>query len=205
MSGLIRGRDIKADDVLDRIFKAWIEHKIGDLELNDRWILERMEYIDARLKEGGERSRYKNVVEDTYEAFKCHDITKRTIETDIARTKRFFLTTRPRTDKEYARGMYIEWGQKKLWKLDEDGSDKAYVALFNKLTDLEGFNKEDIERPDYDAIQPPPMMVIMDPAQIGVPVIDNLEEEIRILNLPKAKPRNTKNIEEAEDPDAAGE
>lgn len=197
--GLIRGRDIIVDDVLDRIFKAWITHTIDDLSLQDRWILERMEYIDALLKEGGEGARYKNVVEFTYQAFKAHDITRRTIETDIARTKRFFLTTRPREDKEYAKGKYIEWGEKKLAQLDRERDHKEWNKLFKELGELQGFKDEDIDAPDYSLLQPPPLMVTTDAADIDVPVIDNLEEEMRILRIPKANKRNTDNIDDAED------
>lgn len=195
---LIRAKDIIVDDVLDRIFKAWIAHKIDDLSLQDRWILERMEYIDAILKEGGIRSIYKNLVEDAYEAFKSHDITRRTIESDIARTKRFFLTTRPREDKDYARGKYIEWGQRKLWTLDEEKDNLGFIMLYKELLKLEGFHKEEIERPDYDAVQPPPVMIVTEPTDIGVPFIDNLDDEIRLLNMPKAVYRNTDTIPEAD-------
>jgi hypothetical protein len=198
--GMIRAKDVIVDDVLDRIFKAWLAHKIEDLSLQDRWILERMEYIDACLKEGGVRSIYKNLVEDVYQAFACHDITRRTIETDIARTKKFFLTTRPREDKDYARGKYIEWGQRKLWKLDAEGDNLGYIMLYKELSKLEGFHKEDIERPDYDSVQPPPIMVVVNPADIGVPLIDNLDEELRILSMPKGSSRNndTLDVDDAE-------
>lgn len=119
--GMIRAKDIQPDDVLDRIFKAWIRHKVDEeLSLQDRWILERMEYIDARLSEGGTRAIFSNLVEDVYENFKAHNITKRTIETDIARTKRFFLVVRPRDDKEYAKGMY-QVGRKNAGQVRREG------------------------------------------------------------------------------------
>lgn len=209
--GLIRAKDIQSDDVLDKIFKAWVSHRVEDLPIRELRILERMEYADAKLREGGVASIYKNLVEDMRERFKDHAVgnveettnsgmlSTRTIESDIARAKRFFLSARPREDKEYARGKYIEWGERKLWKLDEEEDNVGYVLLFDKLSKLQQFHKEDIERPDYSAVQPPPIMVVVSPADIGVPLIDNLEEEIRILSAPKVAPtRSTQNFDEAE-------
>jgi len=197
--------DKQRDDALDRIYKAWLAHRIEeDLDLQDLWILERMEFIDARLRHGGKRAMYKNIVEDTYEYFKkTHGITRRTIETDIARTRRFFLVTRPRTDKEYGRGISIEVGKRMLAKLEKYGKFKEWVLLYKELNSLEGFYDKDIEVPNMQEIQPPPLMVVMDPSQIGVPSIDNLEDEIRILSTPKSASRNTDHIEDAEATDVS--
>lgn len=200
--GLLRPRDIIVDDALDRIYKAWVAHRVDeDLDLADRWLLERMEFIDARLMEGGERSRYTNVLEETYQEFNKVDksITRRTIESDIARTKRFFLSTRPRTDKDYAKGMAIKHAERMLDILEEKGKYKEWVALTKHLdNELHGFNKEELDLPDYQAVQPPPMMMIMNPGDVGIPLIDDLDEELRILKAPKKENRNTDNIEDAE-------
>jgi hypothetical protein len=203
--GLIRRKDIIVDDVLDRIYKAWISHTVDeDLDVADRFLLERMEYIYARLAHGGKRALYKNLVEDTYQAFNAsHDVirsvTRRTIETDIARTKRFFLVARPRDEKEFGRGIAIEQGKRMLAKFEKAGKGKEWVALFKEVNALEGFHKEDLILPEYDSVQPPPLMVMTDPGDIGVPVIANLEEELRLLRIPKKTNRNTDNIDEAED------
>lgn len=203
MSGLMRAKNVQADDVLDRIFKAWLAHKLEDMPLQEIWLLERMEYADALIREGGARSIYKNMVEDMRQKFKHMEVTRRTIENDIARAKRFFLSARPRDEKEYARGKYIEWGEKMMWEAHEGGDSKAAAAFFKELGTIQEFKKEDIERPEYESVQPPPMMIIMDPAAIGVPVIDNLEEEIRILTKPKGVNRNTDNIDEADQADGS--
>jgi hypothetical protein len=204
-TGLTPFNDKQRDDALDRIYKAWLAHRIEeDLTLEYIWILERMEYIDARLRHGGKRAVYKNLVEDTYEYFKKDQgISRRTIETDIARTKRFFLVTRPRTDKEYGRGMRIEQGNRMLAKFEKQGKGKEWVMLYKELNNLEGYYDKELDVPVMAEVQPPPLMVVMDPTQIGVPGIDNLEDEIRILSTPKSKPRNADNIEDAEATDVS--
>ncbi|WP_432328913.1 hypothetical protein ACRQ5D_10855 [Mucilaginibacter sp. P25] len=204
-TGLTPFNDRQRDDALDRIYKAWLSHTIEeDLSLQDLWILERMEFIDARLRYGGKRAIYKNLVEDTYEYFKgTHGITRRTIESDIARTRRFFLVTRPRADKEYGRGIAIEQGRRMLAKMEKAEKFKEWAILYKELNHLEGFYDKDIDVPNMAEIQPPPLMVVMDPGQIGIPVIDNLDEEIRILSIPKSKPRNADNIEDVEAEDVS--
>lgn len=92
-----------------------------------------------------------------------------------------------------------------LAKYEEKDDYLAWNMLFKELTRLQGFDREDVEQPDYDKLQPPPVMVLMDPADIGVPVIDNLEEELRILRAPKGATRNTDHIDEAEADDDAAE
>ncbi|MHB8209103.1 hypothetical protein [Mucilaginibacter sp.] len=196
--GMMRGKFIQPEDVLDRIYKAWIEHKIDDLALQDRWILERMEYIDAILTEGGKRAVYKYLIEDVYEAFKAHDITRRTIETDIARAKKFFLATRPREDKDYAKAKYIQWGELQLADYKARKQDKAWNALYKELGEIQGFKKDDIDAPDYSLLQPVPVMVVINPVDLGVPEILNLDEELRLLNLPKSKIRDNDQFEEGE-------
>lgn len=207
--GLIRSKHIIVDDVLDKLYKAWIGHKVDELEIRDRYLLERMEYADAKLREGGEQSRYTNLVNDMLERFKTHEIgtglmlSTRTIESDIARAKRFFLSVRPREDKEYARGKSIEWLERLIWKAEEAGEFKAAAAFIKELDEIQGFKKDDIDLPDYDAVQPAPVMIITDLAELDIPIIDDLEGELRLLNMPKAVYRNTQNIDEAEaEPDA---
>ena len=202
--GLIRSKDIIVDDVLDKLYKAWIAHKLDDLELQDRWLLERMEYADAKLREGGEMSRYGNLVKDIQQKYKHHapgnalGLSTRTIESDIARAKRFFLSVRPREDKEYARGKSIEWLERLIWKAETAGEFKAAAAFIKELDEIQGFKKDDIDLPDYEAVQPAPVMIVTDLTQLDIPVIDDLENELRLLNLPKAVYRNTQSIEEAD-------
>jgi hypothetical protein len=204
MSGLIRAKDIIVDDVLDKIYKAYIGHKTETLVLQDQWLLERMEYADAKIREGGEASRPKNLIPEMQQYFKHHAIgdanalSTRTIENDIARAKRFFLSARPREDKEYAKGKYIEWGEKMLAKYERENDNIAWNILYNTLCKVQGFDKEDIERPDYAAIQPAPIFVVSDPADIGVPVIDDLEGIMKILTMPKGAMPDTYAFDDAE-------
>lgn len=199
MKSLIRGKDIQPDDALDRIFKAWVSDKIEDLDLQDKWLLERMEYADAIMREGGERSRYNNLVAEMQAYFKHMALTKRTFENDIARAKRFFLATRPREDKEYARGVHIEWLNRLIWKAEDASDFRAAAALMKEKGDVEAFKKVELELPDLNAVQPPPVIITMNPQDIGLPEIENLEERLKALMTPKKdNKRNTEAFDEAE-------
>jgi hypothetical protein len=199
MKSLIRGKDIQPDDALDRIFKAWVTDKTHELTLQDTWLLERMEYADAIMREGGERSRYTMMVNEMMAFFKHQNLTKRTIENDIARAKRFFLATRPREDKEYARGIHLEWLHRLIWKAEDAGDFRAAAALMKEKGEIEAFKKVEMDLPDMNAIQPPPVLITMNPQDIDLPVIENLEERLKALMTPKKdEKRNNQAFDEAE-------
>lgn len=178
---LLRPSFIQPEDLLDKLYKAYLADKIEELPEQEQKVLERMEYADAKLREGGSVSRYSNLVNDMLHFFKGHNVTRRTIENDIARAKRFFLSARPREEKEYGRGKHIEWLERVIVEAREAGEFRALPGLFRELKDYQGYMKEDPNRPDYENFERKPILVITDPKQIGVPEIENLEEELAKL------------------------
>lgn len=187
MKSNLRASFIQPEDELDRIYKAWLADKLDDLSLRDKWLLERMEYANKLLREGGKRSMYKNMVKDMLQYFKHHDVTSRTIDNDIARAKRFFLVAQPREDKEFAKGVHIEWLKRFIWKAEKKGDMKAVAMLMREKAEVEALKKDDIELPDYDKLQRQPILIITDLADINMPVIPNLEEELKKLRMSKSE------------------
>lgn len=177
---------IQPEDLLDRLFKAHLADKIDCLPSDEQKILKRMEYADELIRSGGKFMSYKNLVKQMAVKFKADEVTKRTLENDIARAKRFFLSRYKREDKEYARGVRVEWLDRLAAKAEKAGDFKASVAAIKEGNEVLSLKKDDPNLPNYEDLQPPPILIVSNPADIGVPVIDNLEEEIRILNLPKA-------------------
>jgi len=183
---LIRASFIQPEDLLDRLFKAWVAHKIEELPQDEQLILERMEYADAKIKEGGVNALYRNLIEDMLEYFKDQNLTKRTIENDIARAKKFFASARPKEEKEYARGKYIEWLERSYVLAEAAGEFKALAPMMRELKEIQNLHKEDPNRPDYEKYERKPILVMNDPTKLGLPEIENLEEELAKLRGSKA-------------------
>ena len=202
---VLRTSFVQPEDLLDRLFKAWISHKIDRLPQDEQRILERMEYADDKIREGGAGALYRNLVEDMLEKFKAQGLSKRTIENDIARAKKFFASARPREEKEYARGKYIEWLERSYTKAEEAGEFKALAPLMREMKEIQNLHKEDPNRPDYEKWERKPILVLNDATALGVPAIDNLEQELAKLRGSKAAFLEDADIEdvefEEEDPD----
>jgi len=194
----IRPAFVQPEDLLDRIYKAWLAHRIEDLPLDEQKVLERMEYADAKLCEGGVGSQYRNLLNDMEEKFKEHQITRRTLENDIARAKKFFLSARPREDKEYARGKTIQWLERLIWKAEEELDFKAAAVLIRELNEIQNFKKDDPNLPDYLKVNRQPILVLSDPVALGIPAIENMDEELRKLRGSQIDFLNQQDIEEAE-------
>lgn len=200
---MVRPAFVQPEDLLDKLYKAWISHKIEELPLEEQRILERMEYADGKLRDGGTGSLYRNLVEDMVEKFKDQGLSKRTLENDIARAKRFFLSVRPREEKEYARGKSIEWLERLIWKAEAAEDFRAAALLMKELDEIQNFKKEDPNRPDYDKYERKPILVLSKATDIGLLEVD--ETELDKLRGSKAAFLSSADIEEIdfeeEDPD----
>ena len=183
---MVRASMVQPEDLEDRLYKAYISNKLDTLPDVERKVLERMEYADDLIRSGGKYMVYKNVVNEMISHFLDHEIVKRTIENDIARAKRFFLSNYKKEDKEYARGVRIEWLNKIAEEAREDGDFRSAVAAIKEGNDCLGLKKEDIDLPDYTKIERQPILIISDPALIKLPMIENLEEELRKLRSAKS-------------------
>ncbi|MGN8055647.1 hypothetical protein ACTJKN_05190 [Pedobacter sp. 22163] len=194
----IRSSFVQPEDLLDRIYKAWLAHAIDKLPEVEQKVLERMEYADRKLTKGGVGSMYFNLLDDMEQYFKEHGVSRRTLENDISRAKKFFLSARPREDKEYARGKSIQWLERLIWKAEEECDFRAAALLMKELDEIQGFKREDPNLPDYEKFEIQPILVISDPTQLGVPQIENLEEELAKLRGSRAQFLSQLDMEDAQ-------
>lgn len=195
----MRASQIHPEELLDRIFKAWITDKIEELPPAEQKILERMEYADKKIRHGGKGSMYRNLLADMTQKFKEHEVTSRTLENDIQRAKRFFLSAYTREDKEYARGVHIEWLKRFIWKAEALDDFRSVAALMKEKSDVEALKTQDVILPDYSKLHRQPILVITNATELGVPEIENLEEELAKLRKPKTGLKfDSEEIEDAE-------
>jgi predicted acetyltransferase len=159
LAGLLKPRDIKKETNFDIILRAWLEHRLGDLSEDLTAMLERWRMADSLLRDGYLVKKGKNEITQPYTFNKLvaflvetYGISRRTAYDDIANAKKFFLSTYSKEDRDFARGVMIEWGEKMMWEAQSIGDNKSAAAFYKTLADIKGILKEEQERPDYENI-----------------------------------------------------
>jgi len=189
----IKVEDIKGDSAYEVIQRAWLGHKIEGLLPEHRAILERWQDVDRLYRRGevGEMSSdgknrltkrftWRSIVEWLVER---HGISVRQAYEDVANSKRFFLFADGRTDVEYARGAALEHGRMMQWAAFDAGKFEAAAMFFKECNQVEGLHEHGAEVPDYADFQPPSLLVVADPSELGFEKIENVDEVVqRILN-----------------------
>lgn len=183
LAGLIKPRDIKGETTYDIILKAYLEHKTDLLSDELKQMLERWRKADSLIRSGELIKKGNNDIIRPYNVNRLKDylvehygISRRTADNDIAHAKRFFLSTYDRDDKDYARGIMIEWGETMMWEAHSLGDRKSAAAFFKTLAEMKGLLKDDPDLPDYSKVQLPTLIMIDDPSELGFEKIDNVEE-----------------------------
>lgn len=184
---LIKSRDITEDTPLDRIYKAFIGHKLDDLTPSDQDILTRITEIDKQItarkpvtkKINGEKIKYnrpyqyKELAEWTVERF---GISHRQAYIDIEMSKRFFLSCETRDDKEFARGQRIAIGDDLMFLAVAKGDLKSAAAFFKEVNEIRGLKRSDPETLNPEASVPSDLVIVDDPSEVGFEKIENIEQ-----------------------------
>jgi hypothetical protein len=185
LAGLIKSRDIKGETTYDIILKAYLEHKTHLLSDDLKQMLERWKKADSLLRSGEIVKKGANDIVRPYNATRLVNylvehfgVSSRTAQNDIAHAKRFFLSTYDRDDKEYARGIMIEWGETMMWEAHSLGDRKSAAAFFKTLAEMKGLLKDDPDLPDYSKVQLPTLVMVDDPSELGFEKIDNVDEVV---------------------------
>jgi hypothetical protein len=207
---LIKPRDISEETPLDRIYKAFISHKLDDLHQSDQDILTRITEIDKQItarkpvskKINGEKIKYsrpyqyKELAEWTVERF---GVSHRQAYIDIEMSKRFFLSCETRDDKEFARGQRIAIGDDLMFLAVAKGDLKAAAAFFKEVNEIRGLKRSDPETLNPEDSVPTDMIIVDDPSEIGFEKVANLSQLSDEL-LKEFKGKTMKNvIDSAED------
>jgi hypothetical protein len=189
LAGLIKPRDIKVETTYDSILKAFLGGKIDTLPSDQKIMLDRWRHVHRLITDGKLVKTGKKEVTQPYTFSKLADflvaeynVSYRTAYDDIANAKKFFLSTYSKDDKDFARGVMIDWGERFMFEAAGNGDYKSAAAFFKALSEIKGLLKDDQERPDYENIHLPAFNLVADPSELGFPKMDDPDAAVaRIL------------------------
>lgn len=180
LAGLLKPRDIKTETTFDVILKAWLEHKVEELPEKLQNMLKRWRKADNLLRDGYLVKKGEKEITQPYTFNKLADylvqeysISYRTAYDDIANAKKFFLSTYSKDDRDFARGVMIEWGEQAYHEAKSLGDFKSAAAFYKALADIKGLMKDEQERPDYENINLPSFNLVVDPSELGFTKVDD--------------------------------
>lgn len=184
--GWLRPRHVRGNTALDRILKAFLNNDLKSLKQEDKDILDRISEVDARLRTGNvvKKERYDPdldcMVEDgrytrPYQKRELalwqmarFDVSLAQAYADIEMAERFFLTTETRSDREFARGMQIIWGEDAMARAQADGDHRAAAAFYKEINKIKGLDKFDEDTPELKDFRPIEQVIVADPSELGV-------------------------------------
>jgi hypothetical protein len=91
------------------------------------------------------------------------------------------------SSKEGERRVFYEMGLTALRDAYKEKDWDAYAKIYAQLVKVKGFDKEDPNLPEWDALQPHVYNFTTNPQDIGLPVIDNIDEVIAYLSKKKSR------------------
>lgn len=195
MRGLMRAKDVVVDDALDRIYKAWLANKIDSMRESDKRLLERMQRIDTIVREKNPQTiqkysdkgmpyeveyrrpwRKRELVDWVVAEF---GVTSRQAYMDIDHTDRFFHSFETPKEKDFARGMQIEWGEEMMARAEVSGDYRAAAAFFKELNQIRGLRTHTPDAVDPRELIPTEPILIDDPSKLGFPALDEPVEQVK--------------------------
>jgi len=206
LAGLLKPRDIKAQTNYDVILKAWLDHKVEDLPADMKKMLDRWRKANDLLRDGKLVKMGKKSVTAPYTFNKIADylveeyrISYRTAYDDIANAKKFFLSTYTKDDKDFARGVMIEWGEQFMFEARANGDHKSAAVYYKALLEVKELLKDTQDKPDYENIHIPSFNLVLDPSEIGFPKVDNPDEAVKRILAKRKRSKIDQIIIESED------
>lgn len=202
--GILRAKHVRDNTALDRILKAFLSNKIDDLSEVDKDILARISEVDARIRSGYTVVPTKwdeNLESDVQDNAKKYNRPYRKKELaewqisrfgvsmaqayiDIDMAERFFLTTETKSDKEFARGLQIHWGEDAMARAQADGDHRAAAAFFKELNKIKGLEKFEDDGPELKDFRPIEQIIVDDPSELGFELVES--PDLLIVQLRKS-------------------
>lgn len=174
LAGLLKPKDIQAETPFDIILKYWLDHKTDELPEALAKMLERWKQVNNMLRNGyivkiGKNDitrpyKYNEVASYLVEYFK---VSYRTAYDDIANAKRFFLPVTTKDEKEFGRGVLIEWCERLMLEAASKGDYKSAQGFAKLIAEMKGYLKDDIDAPAYDQVQLPHLAIVADPSELN--------------------------------------
>lgn len=220
---LIRAKDIDVDGPLDRIYKAWLADKLDKLRKSDQALLKRMKRVDEliRMKNLQKEKRYATDTGKPYDfefrrPFRKKElaewirtefgITLRQAYIDVELSNRFFKNLETPDDRDFARGMAIEWGEEMMARAEATGDYRAAAAFFKELNQIKGLRTVESETFDPSQLIPSEPILIDDPSKLGFPALEEPVEVVKERLMKQLKKGFIETmVEDAEEIDDAEE
>lgn len=189
LANLLKPRNIKIETTYDAILKAFLAGKISELPQDQQNMLIRWKKADALMRDGTLVKKGKKDIVQPYTFNKLADylvaeygISYRTAYDDIASAKRFYLSTYSKSDKDFARGLMIEWGTKFMFEAAGEGDKKSAHAFYKTLCEIQELMIKDQDKPEYETINLPHFNLVADPSELGFPKLEDPDAAVaRIL------------------------
>lgn len=205
LANLLKPRNIKVETTYDVILKAFLGGKLLDLPEDQKKMLDRWRMANALMRDGKLVKKGKREIVIPYNFSKVADflvnefsISYRTAYEDIASAKRFFLPVYTKGDKDFAKGVMIEWGDKLMWEAAGNGDYKSAAAFFKTLAEIKGVLKDDQELPDYANINLPAFNLVADPSFLGFPKLEDPDAAVDRIMAKRKKDKIDQIISESE-------
>lgn len=205
LAGLLKPRDIKKETTYDIILKAWLEHQVDELPVKMQDMLKRWQKADSLLRDGYLVQKGGKEITQPYTFNKLaaylvqeYGVSYRTAYDDIANAKRFFLSTYTKDDRDFARGVMIEWGEQAYFEAKSMGDYKSAAAFYKALAEIKGILKEEQERPDYENISLPSFNMVVDPSELGFPKVEDPDAAVARIMAKRKKSKIDTIIAESE-------
>ncbi len=174
LAGLLKPKDIKAETPFDVILKAWLEHKVEDLPETLSKMLERWKQVNVMLRNGYIVKVGKNNITRPYKynevaayIVEYYHVSYRTAYDDIANAKRFFLPVQTKDEKEFGRGVLIEWCERLMLEAASLYDYKSAASFAKLVAEMKGLLKDDIDVPAYDQVLLPHLAIVDDPSELS--------------------------------------
>jgi hypothetical protein len=205
LANLLKPRDIKTETNFDVILKAWLSHTVELMPENLQAMLKRWRMADDLLRDGYLVKKGEREITQPYTYSKLADflvqhfaVSYRTAYDDIANAKKFFLSTYTRDDKDFARGVMIEWGEQMMFEARSNGDLKSAAVFYKALLEAKQLLTDDQERPDYENINIPSFNLVTDPSLLGYPVVEDPEAAVARIMAKRKKSKIDQIISESE-------
>jgi hypothetical protein len=217
LANLLNPRNIKVETPYDAILKAFLAGKVDQLPKDQQNMLIRWKKADALMRDGQIVKKGKKDIVQPYNFTRLADylvaeykVSYRTAYDDIASAKRFFLSTYSRDDKDFARGIMIEWGEKLMWEAAGEGDYKSAAAFYKSLLEAKHLLKDDQDLPDYANINIPNFILVADPSELGFTKLEDPDAAVARIMAKRKKDKIDQIMAESEpveftDIDGSGE
>lgn len=178
---------------LDQIL-AYFFDKTGRIELDDRLRekLGRLEFAHDLFREWADKAKVVRLVMQKYGLQKSQAY-------QLVNEAMQLFAVNQRQEKEFVRALLSEWSVKLLQKCYAQNKLKEAAAIVGQLVKIHGLDREDADLPDFSDLQPVQVHLGFFPELLGVPLPDDLDEQLqKIMAKKKGLRFNTDAAEDAE-------